>query len=310
MARPLPFSGKLDSILNGRKPLESEYGRPIVYGEEGNALIGDTIRGEEPSLVARLGAVELSCITYSTRARWLRRVGVPYPRSVREGMRLNAGFFPATGPQLDRFSSEFLDAVSQTDVMAVWFNRNEHQIIRRYCPSAAVVGLGSLEAMLYREPWSAALAGKVVLVVHPFARSIESQYHNHRRQLFRNPAVLPEFELKTIRAVQSIAGNTGGFDSWFDALDEMRDRISAEQFDVAIVGAGAYGLPLAAFAKRMGKHAIHLGGVTQIFFGINGRRWETEYKDSLGKMINEYWVRPTAEETPERAETVEEGCYW
>ena len=90
----------------------------------------------------------------------------------------------------------------------------------------------------------------------------------------------------------------------------MQDRISAQQFDVAIVGAGAYGLPLAAFAKSLGKHAIHLGGVTQVFFGIKGRRWETEYKDSLGAIINEYWVRPLPEEKPEKAEMVEDGCYW
>ena len=171
----------------GKKPQESEYGRPIVYGEAGNVLIGDTLRGHEPSLVARLGAVELRCITYATRASWLRKVGAPYPQAVRHEMRLNAGFFPATGPQLDRFSTEFLKAVSQTDVMAVWFNRNEHRIIQRYCPSAALVELGCLEAMLYRHPWSAALAGKVVLVVHPFARSIESQYRTHRRHLFANP---------------------------------------------------------------------------------------------------------------------------
>jgi hypothetical protein len=164
--------------------------------------------------------------------------------------------------------------------------------------------------MRFQEPWSGALAGKVVLVIHPFARSIDSQYRVSRHRLFADPNVLPEFELKTIRAVQTIAGNTAGFASWFDALDHMRDQIANERFDVAIVGAGAYGLPLGAFVKSLGKQAIHLGGATQVLFGITGHRWETEYRTSIGAMINEHWVRPLPEETPESASTVENGCYW
>lgn len=310
MASALRFLPKRDAVLNGKKPQETDYGRPILFGEAGNLLVRETVRRGKPSLVARIGASELRCVSYFTRAHWLRKAGVPYPRSVRSQMRLNAGFFPANGSQLDRFATEFLDSVSRTDVMAVWFNRNEHRIVHRYCPSASLVELDSLEAMRFQEPWTAALAGQVVLVVHPFARSIESQYRTHRRQLFANPATLPEFELKTIRAVQSIAGNTEGFGTWFDALSDMRDRISAQQFDIAIVGAGAYGLPLAAFVKSLGKQAIHLGGATQVLFGIKGRRWETEYADSLGAMINQYWVRPLPEETPEGAELVEDACYW
>jgi len=37
---------------------------------------------------------------------------------------------------------------------------------------------------------------------------------------------------------------------------------------------------------------------------------EEEYRGSIGAMINEHWVRPLPEETPERAATVEGGSYW
>ena len=47
-----------------------------------------------------------------------------------------------------------------------------------------------------------------------------------------------------------------------------------EIFDVAIIGCGAYGMPLAAMLKQAGKQAIHLGGATQLLFGIKGKRWE------------------------------------
>lgn len=45
-----------------------------------------------------------------------------------------------------------------------------------------------------------------VLVVHPFVDTIESQYAR-RELLFEDTNILPSFELKTLRAVQSNAGN-------------------------------------------------------------------------------------------------------
>ena len=52
----------------------------------------------------------------------------------------------------------------------------------------------------------------------------------------------------------------------------MEERIGKIDFDVALLGCGAYGLPFAASIKRMGKKAVHLGVATQILFGIKGKR--------------------------------------
>lgn len=88
----------------------------------------------------------------------------------------------------------------------------------------------------------------------------------------------------------------------------MYEEAMKIDFDVAILGCGAYGLPLAARLKRAGKQAIHLGGTVQILFGIKGKRWDT---DSLtNHLYNEHWVRPLPEETPAAAKSVESGCYW
>ena len=43
----------------------------------------------------------------------------------------------------------------------------------------------------------------------------------------------------------------------------MEDGIAEIDFEVALIGCGAYGLPLAAHVKRLGKKAVHLGGATQ-----------------------------------------------
>jgi ketopantoate reductase len=86
----------------------------------------------------------------------------------------------------------------------------------------------------------------------------------------------------------------------------MENEISKIDFDIAIIGCGAYGLPLAAHVKRMGKKVVHMGGATQLLFGIKGKRWE----DSNFKFINKYWVRPLEEEKPKDHKKVEDSCYW
>ena len=79
-------------------------------------------------------------------------------------------------------------------------------------------------------------------------------------------------------------------------------------FDVAIIGAGSYGLPLGRHIKRSGKQAIHRAGNTQLMFGIRGRRWEelSPYK----ALIDNSWVRPAESETPKGSDGVERGAYW
>ena len=149
--------------------------------------------------------------------------------------------------------------------------------------------------------------GKKVLVIHPFVKSIQQQYNRHEK-LFKNPKVLPKFELKCIKAVQSIAGNTVEFQDWFEALDSMKKQINKTDFDIAIIGAGAYGFPLAAHIKRIGKKAVHMGGMTQMLFGIKGNRWEGEKK--YQHLFNEYWIKPSKNETPQNKDVVENATYW
>ena len=300
----------LSALYGPVPPVDSAFRRSVSWGEEGSAAVGDAIAQGHPCLVARLGSSELACASFYTRWRERSMLRLPYPAGLRQVMRVNAGFFPADHASLDRFANTFLDAVALTDVMGVWFNRNEHRLIERYCSGARLVYLESLNPVLHDRPWSSELEGKTVLVVHPFAKTIESQYRTKRELLFTNPRTLPRFELKTIAAVQSGAGTVCRYPTWFDALDHMTEQVSKVDFDVAIIGAGAYGLPLAASVKEMGRQAVHLGGATQLLFGVRGRRWEIESPDDIAPLFNEHWVRASAEETPKNASAVEGGCYW
>jgi hypothetical protein len=43
-------------------------------------------------------------------------------------------------------------------------------------------------------------------------------------------------------------------------------------FDIAIIGCGAYSFPLAANVKRIGKNSVHLGGASQLLFGFSWKK--------------------------------------
>ena len=85
-------------------------------------------------------------------------------------------------------------------------------------------------------------------------------------------------------------------------------EISKYDFDIAIIGAGAYSLPLAAYVKQLGKIAVQMSGSTQILFGIKGKRWEQI--PEISKFFNENWIRPSEDETPKGSTKVEGGSYW
>jgi len=285
-----------------------EYHSHILLDHKGQDLIGKLIAGNAPLMVSRLGSVELSCLRFFTERRQTKKT--PYSKTIRSRMFENAGFFPIDDKSLDAFSALYLEKIKQADVMGVWFNPYEDKICNTLCRDAALIELMCLEPYHFTNPWSHELAEKKVLVVHPFAESIKKQYIEKRHLLFTDPDVLPEFELQTLQAVQSIAGTHVGFASWFDAYSHMCNEMAAIDFDICIIGAGAYGLPLASFAKSLGKQAIHMGGATQILFGIKGKRWEELYADSTAKLFNEHWIRPFESETPPNNLRIEGGCYW
>ena len=207
------------------------------------------------------------------------------------------------------FSSVTREAASHVDLLASWVPGEN--FIDSFPQAMTVTKLGFLDPIFAPQPWTAALKGKTVLVVHPFSRTIRSQYAK-RQLLFPDPDFLPDFRLKLLMAPQTI---NDGEDfsqlehaSWFDALDFMKSSLDSIDFDVALIGAGAYGMPLAAHVKKMGRVAIHLGGHTQLLFGIMGNRWEAS--PTLASIRNEHWARPAPEETPPLAPHAEGAAYW
>jgi hypothetical protein len=281
-------------------------------------LISESINENKPLMIARLGSTELTCMVnylgvtnpkkYKSYMEYIkgRTAQWWWSDQIINQMHRYSGFFPAERTMVEKFCHLMEGCLGDVDILGSWLK--QEAFFAEELNNAKKVMLEDLEPFFAREPWTMALAHKKVLVVHPFSETIKKQYQARESIFDKN--FLPEFELKTIKAVQSLPGEKTKFDDWFAALQYMQDEIDKVDFDVCIMGCGAYGFPLASYVKKQGGKAIHLGGVTQMLFGIRGRRWDQYIVYPYGNLYNKYWTRPGAEETPVSAKAVEGACYW
>lgn len=280
-------------------------GFEIMDAGQGNDFIAQELRWGRPFYAGRCGATEMRCMAEYLRAP----KGEPcrFSTRIRAEMRNLSGMFPTDDATLARFCREYAAAAQGAGLLGLWDVGAEREVVRG-CRGTRFSTLRALEPYYHKAPWSAALAGKKVLVVHPFAQTILAQYQK-RAQLFPGTQILPEFaSLTVIPAVQGLGGQPTAYSSWFEALEAMQKQIADADFEVAVIGAGAYGLPLAAWCARLGRQAVHMGGAAQLLFGIKGRRWDAH--PVIGRLYNDAWVRPAGTERIDQPQIVEGGSYW
>lgn len=274
-------------------------------------IISQYIIQDQPLMVARLGANECNVVS--------NYIGISKGKNVIDFITgkqdqwwwnddilnhftKNAGFFPFDKKLIERYCQLTLDDMKEVDVLATW--QPKERFFSEYLKPQVRISLPALEPFWGERPWSRVLEGKEVVVVHPFSETIKNQY-KIREKLFDNKDVLPKFNLRIVKAIQSLGGNHTPFKNWFDALHYMQDEISKEDYDICLIGCGAYGFSLAAYVKRCGKQAIHMGGSLQLLFGIKGKRWEGR---GQSQFFNENWCKPI--EFIDNYKDIENGCYW
>jgi hypothetical protein len=294
-----------------------------IAPELADQVIYDLVVLGEPALVGRLGGTEarflgeyfkiskfkeLNKLFFKLKPNWIRRS--------RE-INTNAGFYFKDNSQVSKFYEIYHEALLNTDVLGAWgtafawIESRYSQSIKSFIPVPMTAPWVDAYQPLARDiPWSNSLNGKRVLVISPFTESIVKQ-HQIINKVF--PKIdYPVFALTTIKAPQTIGFDSNTKPDWFENLETLKALMSKEDFDVALVAAGAYSYPLAHHAKLMGKIGIHAGGGLQLFFGVIGKRWEADWGKGnyLENYHNHYWTRPSKTETPANYIGVEDGCYW
>jgi hypothetical protein len=269
-----------------------------------NELIKQSIQKKRPMSFGKLGAVETDCIANSQANKqiiWGENLGI------------NAGVFPLTEKIVAKWMKEYLDSIRSLDAVAEWWFGKDTALLDQYNPTRLTTTVidDLLPFYLGKDAWHYGLADKTVLVVHPMVDSIEAQ-------ALRFASIWPGASIKKTICVRSFYPPwltiSHPYKNFFDCLTAIKKQIAKHQFDFAVVGAGAYSLPLLKFIKQMGVPCVHLGGQTQLLFGIRGQRWETEY-DEAWRQANfynnsQYWIKPLPTDIPTNKEMVENGCYW
>ena len=306
------------------------YKLPELVREENPQIISDIIydklMSDSPCMIARYGSTELLTITnylgiskHSGVVDYLigKQNAWWWLPNVKKQISEWSGFFPTTDDNLNLFCQMMINDTKEVDILGSWLKSEYY--VEEYSQNWIKVWQIFLDPFWCEKPWTRALKGKKVLIVHPFAEIIKSQYYEKRHLLFKNENILPDFDLITIKAVQSLGGTSKEYKSWFEALDAMKCQVDNCDYDICLIGCGAYGFPLAAHIKRQGRKSFHLGGSLQLLFGIIGSRWENNNyaekarsvvpKLNYPNLINEHWIRPTQYKT-KNSYKVEGNCYW
>jgi len=309
-----PHWNRLTGLLWWRRPSQLDSSESFRLASE--AKISSLLRSPLPCAIGKIGTTELMGLEYL-----YRYIQLPWPPAAswrRPAQRLHdcSGIFPVRQDIFLHWADECRSALGQMDLLSQWqvpstyLAALEERVLALLAPQAFRAHRNFIHLLHPPEPWLRHLAALRWLVVHPFEKTIRAQLP-HLATLGVYPAnTLPDLERRAkdtsiLTCPQFSYMVPPKHPDWSAALVELKKEMERRDFDIALIGAGAWSLPLAAHAKRMGRKAIHLGGTTQLLFGIRGGRF-----DQWGFNYHQQWVRPLPEETPGNCRLMEEGAYW
>jgi hypothetical protein len=282
--------------------------RPIL---DTHSVMTKLVEAKDPMVYGKIGTTELMALEHSDRF-----FSLPWPsamsfRRAARRLYIDSGVFPETRDQFDEFLRIYRASIAELDCICLWqdtafLQAYERAVATQLCPHAGVIEPSSLSPLCIL-PHISHLRW---LVVSPFVQTMRLQATRLRQIFGRFPWAeqIPEIgpRCEFVRCPFFPYMESSPYKNWSEGLDQLAEEILAKDFDLAIVGAGAWSLPLLARVKRSGKKGIHLGGGTQLLFGIKGRRWD----DYCSAYYNDSWVRPLPEDTPQGCMQKERGCYW
>lgn len=234
----------------------------------------------------------------------------------------NAGIHITSQESLKEYSTRLIEAYEACSAIGTWETSGKvyeitgegQNFVQRRTPHIPKISALALEPY-YLSPmepsWMEALKGKRVLILHPFIHTIHKQLE-HLKELYPNRSWFEGCQFRLVRPPFTLAGNHNNKD-WKEHYEEciatLRKTYEEEPFDIALIGAGGYGMLLSHFLySEFRVSTVYIGGALQIFFGVIGKRWFTNKK--IMELVNDSWTRPLIEDKPSEFQRVERGCYW
>jgi hypothetical protein len=244
-----------------------------------------------------------------------------YEAMLRYHCEIQFGVFPAVPGFFHEFARFYANHVRQIDILGLFQAQQEENVIRENKLTAHFIpyqqtepdrSIPSDESNCYLPYFE----GKKLLFISPYAdllktrateRTFESVWGNIQKKWFR-PGGISSYEIpySYVNSVQTHKIHTDSI----RLFDSICADLGGMDFDVAFIGAGALGLPIASHLKNMGKTAISLGGHLQVLLGIGGGRW---YKDEfwMTHYINRHWIEMPERYHPENKSLLtDNSAYW
>jgi hypothetical protein len=245
---------------------------------------------KEPFLIGRWGTVEAELLRHymGLISKYEKR----YNKYVSSTMHTCAGFFSSGDKKyMHNYGEIYKKATEEADLMkTIGIIPKEIKMISYIDEKKKIISSKKVRPWFQKKPWTRYLKDRKVLVVSPFKKDIVDQYKK-RDKLFENGRVLPDFSLEAVKAVNTRGKKDVSFSSWFEALEYQKEMISSVDFDIALLGCGAYGMPLCDYIKtELNRSAIYMGGGLQLLFGLRGARWDGQ--DQYEELFNEHWKYP------------------
>ena len=271
---------------------------------EGNAMLATFIKSQKKNfIVPRVAGIENNA-AFRTTILSEQEINV---------LKNNAGILLGTKEDQFAFSRDYIRAFQLCEVYASWepwghyFNhiRQSQPMLQKIAarPQFSTGVFDIFHFVSAGNPWTHALAGKKVLIISPFVDLMAKQAKVYPIDLFPNCT----FVYLKPPMTQGDETNRG----WREEFAAFCAEVKKVDFEVALCSCGGYGNPICAYIYSLGKSAIYVGGVLQMYFGIYGSRWIKERKEVLKLYLNTNWIRPSKEQfRPKGFEKIENGCYW
>lgn len=232
-------------------------------------------------------------------------------------MKNNAGIKLDNMEDIAFYATNYLKPFHQSEIFAWWepwgevvktIPRSFDFIIVNFPKNKIDALVFDIFHSIHNNPWTLALRGKRILIISAFIDSIKKKIPI-RKKIY-GIDLFPDCEFVFLKPPQTHGKNKSRkleveFNDFVKRIDAIKDS-----FDVALCSCGGYGNPICGAIYDMGKSAIYVGGVLQMYFGIYGERWVRDRPDIMRMYMNKHWSRPKENERPKNYKEVEKSCYW
>lgn len=281
-------------------------------------LMSDALRTGTGFALAKLGVTETKGLIWNL-------LNIQQSRNC-QLLHVESGVFPADKKYMSSWMDAYRDRSQELDIAAfpltleTWLLSKQLWPSQHVCHPRLTEPFGLCPQRHLQDPdigkdwcYTKLFANKRILIINPIAsflasRATKSIFEDvwQDRAFWWEPAEVLAFDIPNGIAPET-RKEFGNSHNLFKHISEGLHQRSA-QFDIALIGAGSYGIPIASEIKRLNKIAIVMGGHLQMVFGVYGNRWLA--LPNWQSIINNQWVRPPERYRPSTYLFQDNGCYW